>query len=159
MPAWSLLLALALAGDLHAEAPAAMPSLKVPVRIELLDTDSRAHVNVAGDGVVLPADGRPARFRLHFALPLVQGDSSPWQLRFNRAPVDGLRLSRAEWKPPAQSYYYPRAHDGLLPMAFMQSLPTGWSGETTLDVEARASQLATLRPQVVRMAFGHERDQ
>ncbi len=153
-----LALALLLAGSIGA-AFASPPALQVPVRIELLDTDSRAHVSVDGAGVVLPANGRQARFRLHFVLPVVPEGESPWQLRFNRAALDELRLSRASWRPPAQSYYYPLAHDGWLPMAFNQALPNGWRGEVTVDVEARADQLVTLRPQVLRTALGQENDQ
>lgn len=138
---------------------AAASALQLPVRMELLDTDSRAHASADGKGVVLPADGRPARFRLHFLLPPVQEGGSPWQLRFNRAAIDELVLSRAQWRPPAQSYYYPLAHDGLLPMAFTQSLPYGWSGAVSVDVQARSDQLATLRPQLMHPALGQEYDQ
>ncbi|MEO6519559.1 MAG: diguanylate cyclase [Pseudoxanthomonas sp.] len=138
---------------------AAASALQLPVRIELLGTGSRAHASADGKGVVLPADGRPARFRLHFLLPPVQEGGSPWQLRFNRAAIDELALSRAQWRPPAQSYYYPLAHDGLLPMAFTQSLPYGWSGAVSVDVQARSDQLATLRPQLMHPALGQEYDQ
>ncbi len=138
---------------------ASAPVLQLPVRIELLDTDARAHASVDGKGVVLPADGRPARFRLHFLLPAVEEGGTPWQLRFNRAAIDELVLARAQWRPPAQSYYYPQAHDGLLPMAFTQSLPYGWSGAVSVEVHARSDQLATLRPQLMHPSLGQEYDQ
>ena len=137
---------------------AAATALQVPVRIELLDGDLRAHLSVDGTGVVLPKDGRVARFRLHFELPASNPDASPWELRFNRAGIDELVLQAEGWRPPAQSYYRPLPHDGLLPMAFTQHLPGQWRGEVTVDVTARSDQLATLRPQVMRMALGDELD-
>ena len=166
MAGWVLVLCLAqawvgiaLAQDAAWQETAAAPTaLQVPVRIELLDTDLRAHLSVDGKGVVLPSDGRVARFRLHFELPALNVNQSPWQLRINRAAIDQLLFQSGDWQPPVQSYYRPLPHDGLLPMAFTQVLPGQWSGSTTLDVTARSDQLATLRPEVVRMSLGNEQD-
>ncbi len=133
-------------------------ALQVPVRIELLDAGLNAHLSVDGKGVVLPSDGRATRFRLHFELPGLNVDQSPWQLRFNRAAIDELALQAEAWHPSPQSYYRPSPHDGLLPMAFVQGLPGHWSGVRFVDVTARGDQLATLRPQVMRMALGVELD-
>lgn len=133
-------------------------ALQVPVRIELLDAGLSAHLSVDGKGVVLPSDGRPARFRVHFELPVLNVDQSPWQLRFNRAAIDELALQAEGWHATPQSYYRPLPHDGLLPMAFVQGLPGHWSGARFVDVTARGDQLATLRPQVMRMALGEELD-
>ena len=151
--AWILLASNALA------TPPTPSAAQVPLRIELLDADSRAHVTVDGGGVVLPTDGRPARFLLHFSLPASQDEDPSWQLRFNRVAVDELHLSRGPWRPEAQSYYHPAPQDGLFPMAFLQALPGDWSGTTKVEVLARSTQLATLRPQVVSALYGQQQDQ
>ena len=136
----------------------APPSLQVPVRMELLDNDLRAHLSMDGCGVVLPADGRPARFLVRFDLPKRNADGSPWQLRFNRAELKELRLQAPGWQPPAQDFFHPRPHDGLLPMSFEQTLPADWSGPVSIEVLASTDLARTLRPQVVRMALGQEQD-
>ena len=151
--AWVLL-----AGNAVA-APPASSAAQVPLRIELLDTDSRAHVTVDGGGVVLPPDGRAARFLIHFTLPVSQDEDSSWQLRFSRVAVDELHVSRGQWQPGGQSYYHPAREDGLFPMAFLQTLPRDWSGPISVQVRARANQLTTLRPQVVRTLYGQQQDQ
>lgn len=159
----ALYLLYAALGLASAQAPAtdaarSPPPLRVPVRLELLDEDSRAHLSVDGKGVVLPSDGRPARFRVTFELPPPDMGQSPWQLRFNRAGIDQLAMRAPGWTPPVQSYYRPLPHDGLLPMAFTQGLPVEWKGALAVEVTARSDQLATLRPQIVRMAWGSEQD-
>ena len=131
---------------------------QVAVTIELLDADMRAHVSVDGAGVVLPRDGRPAHFRLHFSLPAPDPALTQWQLRFNRVEVDELRSSAPGWQPEPQSFFRPGSEDGLLPMSFQQGLPVEWSGAQTIDVVASSELLRTLRPQVVRLAQGHEQD-
>ncbi|NDK40095.1 diguanylate cyclase [Pseudoxanthomonas gei] len=150
---------LMLACNVHEALPGSVSATHVPVRIELLDTDARSHVSVDGGGVVLPTNGRPARFLLHFTLPASRDEDPSWQLRFNRVAVDELHLSNGQWRPAAQSYYHPLPQDGLFPMAFLQTLPRDWSGETTVEVQARSTQLATLRPQVVRTLYGQQQDQ
>ena len=126
--------------------------------MELLDTDLRAHLSMDGSGVVLPPDGRPARFRVRFHLPEPDPDGSPWQLRFNRVELKELRLQAPGWQPPAQDFFHPLPHDGLLPMAFEQTLPAGWHGPVSVEVVAATDLARTLRPQVMRMALGQEQD-
>ena len=134
------------------------PALEVPVSLQLLDTQPRAHLSLDGGGVVLPPEGSPARFRLSFDLPSRNPDESPWQLRFNRVELKELRLQAPGWHPPAQDFFRPQPHDGLLPMAFSQTLPAHWRGPVSVDVTASTELARTLRPQVVRMALGAEQD-
>lgn len=134
------------------------PALEVPVSLQLLDTQPRAHLSLDGGGVVLPPEGSPARFRLSFDLPSRNPDESPWQLRFNRVELKELRLQAPGWHPPTQDFFRPQPHDGLLPMAFSQTLPAHWRGPVSVDVTASAELARTLRPQVVRMALGAEQD-
>jgi len=134
------------------------PVLKVPVALELLDETPRAHLSLDGRGVVLPTDGSPARFRIRFTLPARNPDGSPWQLRFNRVELKRLQMQVGDWHPPPQNFYDPRPHDGLLPMAFEQTLPAHWQGPVSVDVLASTDLARTLRPQVVRMALGDEQD-
>lgn len=134
------------------------PALEVPVSLQLLDAQPRAHLSLDGGGVVLPPEGSPARFRLSFDLPSRNPDGSPWQLRFNRIELKELQLQAPGWYPPAQDFFRPQPHDGLLPMAFSQTLPAHWRGPVSVDVTASTELARTLRPQVVRMALGAEQD-
>lgn len=158
--AWGLLvlsLTLAWEGIAHAQGSVA-PALEIPVALELLDAQPRAHLSLDGRGVVLPPEGSPARFRLRFDLPSRGPDESPWQLRFNRVELKELRLQTPGWRPPVQDFFHPQPHDGLLPMAFSQTLPAHWRGPVSIDVTASSELARTLRPQVVRMALGAEQD-
>ena len=132
---------------------------QVAVSIELLDADMRAYVSVDNAGVVLPRDGRPAHFRLHFNLPAPDPQLPPWQLRFNRVELNELRSSAPGWQPEVQSFFRPGSQDGRLPMSFQQALPVQWSGPQSVDVVASSDLLRTLRPQVVRLTQGHQQDQ
>ena len=85
---------------------------QVAVSIELLDADMRAYVSVDNAGVVLPRDGRPAHFRLHFNLPAPDPQLPPWQLRFNRVELNELRSSAPGWQPEVQSFFRPGSQDG-----------------------------------------------
>lgn len=153
-----LVAALWAAWPLAAHAQADPAAQHAALRIELLDADLRAHVSVDGAGIVLPRDGRPARFRLHFELPPQAPDQSRWQLRFNRVEVKELRLSAAGWQPPVRSFFHPSADEGLLPMSFQQPLPADWSGPVSVEVTASSDLIRTLRPQVVRTWWGNEQD-
>ncbi|MDR6842977.1 sensor domain-containing diguanylate cyclase [Pseudoxanthomonas sacheonensis] len=159
--AWGLLVlsaTVAWEGIARAAQTSAAPALEVPVSLQLLDAQPRAHLSVDGDGVVLPPEGSPARFRLSFDLPSRNPDGSPWQLRFNRIELKELQLQAPGWHPPAQDFFRPQPHDGLLPMAFSQTLPAHWRGPVSVDVTASTELARTLRPQVVRMALGAEQD-
>ncbi|MET0718252.1 MAG: diguanylate cyclase [Pseudoxanthomonas sp.] len=134
------------------------PVLEIPITLELLDEQPRSHLSLDGGGVVLPAEGSPARFRVHFDLPARNPDESLWQLRFNRVELKELQLQAPDWFPPAQNFFHPRPHDGLLPMAFTQPLPSHWHGQISVDVTASTDLARTLRPQVVRLALGAEQD-
>ena len=149
-PAWQV-------GVLAAQTPVA-PALEIPVSLQLLDVQPRAHLSLDGGGVVLPTDGSPARFRLSFDLPSRSQDDSPWQLRFNRIELKTLQLHAPGWRPPTQDFFRPQPDDGLLPMAFSQTLPAHWRGQVSVDVIASTDLARTLRPQVVRMTLGAERD-
>jgi diguanylate cyclase (GGDEF)-like protein len=140
-----------------AEAPVA-PALEIPVTLELLDAQPQAHLSLDGSGVVLPPDGSPARFQLRFNLPSRTADDSPWQLRFNRVELKELQLHAPGWRPPVQDFFRPQPQDGLMPMAFSQTLPAHWRGQVSVDVVASTDLARTLRPQVVRMALGAEQD-
>jgi len=144
--------------SLRAAQTSVAPALEIPVALELLDPQPRAHLSLDGGGVVLPPDGSPARFRLSFDLPDRGPDDSPWQLRFNRVELKELQLQAPGWRPPTQDFFHPQPHDGLLPMAFSQTLPSHWRGQHSVEVTASTELARTLRPQVVRMALGAEQD-
>lgn len=148
---------LLLAGAVHAQS--GNDNGQVAVSIELLDADMRAYVSVDGSGVVLPRDGQPAHFRLHFSLPAQDPALPQWQLRFNRAELNELRSTAPGLQPEVQSFFRPGSSDGLFPMSFQQALPVQWSGPQSVDVVASSDLLRTLRPQVVRLDRGHEQDQ
>lgn len=148
---------LLVAGAVHAQS--VNDNGQVAVSIELLDADMRAYVSVDGAGVVLPRDGQPAQFRLHFSLPAPDPQLPQWQLRFNRVELNELRSSAPGWRPEVQSFFHPASGDGLFPMSFQQALPVQWSGPQSVDVVASSDLLRTLRPQVVRLGRGHEQDQ
>lgn len=155
------LIAWACIGATLAASPAPLgdaAQVRAPFAIEMLDQDMRAHVSLDGGGVVLPRDGREARFRLDFTLPAYEQGASPWQLRFNRVELKQLRLSAPGWQPEALSFFYPSAQDGLLPMAFQQDLPAQWTGPVSVEVVASTELMRTLRPQVVRASMGTEHD-
>lgn len=158
--AWGLLvlsLTLAWEGVVRAQDSVA-PVLEVPVALELLDAQPRAHLSLDGGGVVLPPEGSQARFRLRFELPGRGREESPWQLRFNRIELKELRLEAPGWRPPAQDFFHPQPQDGLFPMVFSQTLPAHWHGPVSVEVTASTELARTLRPQVVRMALGAEQD-
>ncbi|MET1163269.1 MAG: hypothetical protein ABWY48_12110, partial [Pseudoxanthomonas sp.] len=159
--AWALVLLSGMAcrdGVAGATQSAAAPALEIPVTLELLDAQPRGHLSLDGGGVVLPAEGSPARFRVHFDLPARDPDESLWQLRFNRVELKKLQLQASGWHPPAQDFFHPQPHDGLLPMAFSQTLPAHWHGPVSVDVTASTDLARTLRAQVVRVPLGAEQD-
>ena len=159
--AWGLLIlsaTVAWDGIARATQASVAPALEIPVSLQLLDTQPRAHISLDGHGVVLPPDGSRARFRLSFDLPSRSPDESPWQVRFNRVELKELRLQAPDWHPPAQDFFRPLPHDGLLPMAFSQTLPAHWRGPVSVEVTASTELARTLRPQVVRMALAAEQD-
>ncbi len=150
---------MAWAGMAHAlVAPNAEQAARLPVKIEMLGPANRAHLNADQSGVRLPSDGSEARFLVRFDLPARSLGESRWMLRFNRVELKRLQLRAPGWQPAAQSFFDPRAEEGLLPMAFQQILPGEWSGPVSVEVTASTDLVRTLRPQLVRAALAHEQD-
>ena len=146
-------------GMAHAlAAPTAEQTMRLPVKIEMLGPANRAHLNADQSGVRLPSDGSEARFLVRFDLPARSLGESRWLLRFNRVELKRLQLRAPGWQPAAQSFFDPRAEEGLLPMAFQQILPGEWTGPVSVEVTASADLVRTLRPQVVRAALAQEQD-
>ncbi|GAB2494260.1 hypothetical protein GCM10027084_04630 [Pseudoxanthomonas sangjuensis] len=131
---------------------------ELPLRIVLLDDDARAHLSRDGQGIVLPPDGRSARFRLEFDLPATAGAEHPWVLRFNRIELKELTVGAPGWQPPTQDFFHPFASEGRLPASFWRTLPGDWSGPASVEVSASTDLIRTLRPQLVRIQVAVERD-
>jgi diguanylate cyclase (GGDEF)-like protein len=163
-PAWRWLACVSVvwmvwAGMAHAlVAPDAEQAARLPIKIEILGPANRAHLNADRSGVRLPSDGSEARFLVRFHLPARSLGESRWLLRFNRVELKRLQLRAPGWEPAAQSFFDPRAEEGLLPMAFEQILPGEWSGPVSVEVTASTDLVRTLRPQVMRAALAHEQD-
>lgn len=131
---------------------------ELPLRVVLLDGDSRAHLSRDGLGVVLPPDGTPARFRLEFTLPPQAADAPPWVLRFNRIELKQLALRGPGWQPSPRDFFHPRAADGWLPMSFSERLPEGWTGPVAVEVTASTELMRTLRPRLLPEPLAAEHD-